>query len=100
MDQLEALLEELRTSHSMAAPALPQPAPDVPLNSEYKLALADGKAHRIEATILEWPRTMWVTCCGWRCGLNAKLKIYNQEKLPKTRSMLDLGHYQKLRLWN
>ena len=78
-DRMEALLEEhrVRAAESTQVPAVPDLTEPV---SEW-CALAGSKVHRFPAGVLDWPRTLWATSCGWRCGLSSKFRFMEVSKL-------------------
>ena len=76
IDTLESLLDQIRNASSVVTKPEPLTQADLTSNS-HKLAVVGSRAHRIDESVLEWPRTLWVTSCGWRCGDNYKLKIFS-----------------------
>ena len=82
VEKLEVLLSQFSAQQEPSSPQLPV----VLLNtsSSFSLAMAGNKVHKREDAILEWPRTLWVTACGWRCGANTKLRILPKERLEQT----------------
>jgi hypothetical protein len=43
--------------------------------------LAGTTAHKLPTGVTEWPRPLWMTACGWRCGFNMKVQILAEHKL-------------------
>ena len=83
VEKLEARLEEWRNAgKAFDNNSLDMMAPGAEY-SAYKVLLTGTRAHKIDSSILEWPRTLWVTSCGWRCGANAKIKIFESSKFEK-----------------
>ena len=79
--RIDRLEELLRVFQQRLTDAEARPLPLLVPQASAQCLLNDGCAHRLPEGVLEWPRTLWASACGWRCGLAPKLQVLTEEKL-------------------
>ena len=81
VDKLEALIAALQEQQHIPVP----PAAPVDARPAVQCVLSRGKAHRMPEGVLEWPRPLWTSACGWRCGAAFSLQVVTEDKLSLLR---------------